>query len=188
MGSTRLVGVGSTAWPKRAMRSALSLAIACSGVCCCVFILLLLAAQKSQICHAHTQPRPLMALDWAWILYGGGSFILLVVASWCVGEGGEILGKKYDASIIGGLVIAWLNTGTMIVMIAYNLTVGFLSPRDHIFYHCATQQQSTVCSRCSIGKFYRYLSHNLAAIVYSSNLCFVSGLYSCSRSLSLDWL
>eukprot|EP01087_Luapelamoeba_hula_P023480 TRINITY_DN8637_c0_g1_i2.p1 TRINITY_DN8637_c0_g1~~TRINITY_DN8637_c0_g1_i2.p1 ORF type:complete len:300 (-),score=35.31 TRINITY_DN8637_c0_g1_i2:77-976(-) len=38
------------------------------------------------------------------------SFVLLVVASWCVGEGGEILGKKYDASIIGGLVIAWLNT------------------------------------------------------------------------------
>jgi len=38
------------------------------------------------------------------------SFILLVFASWCVGEGGEILGKKYDASIIGGLVIAWLNT------------------------------------------------------------------------------
>jgi hypothetical protein len=34
-----------------------------------------------------------------------------VIASWCVGEGGEILGKKYDASIIGGLVIAWLNTG-----------------------------------------------------------------------------
>ena len=39
------------------------------------------------------------------------SFGLLVVASWCVGEGGEILGKKYDASVIGGIVIAWLNTG-----------------------------------------------------------------------------
>lgn len=38
------------------------------------------------------------------------SFVLLVFASWCVGEGGEILGKKYDASIIGGLIIAWLNT------------------------------------------------------------------------------
>eukprot|EP01112_Ceratiomyxa_fruticulosa_P011669 TRINITY_DN318_c0_g1_i1.p1 TRINITY_DN318_c0_g1~~TRINITY_DN318_c0_g1_i1.p1 ORF type:complete len:347 (-),score=52.66 TRINITY_DN318_c0_g1_i1:143-1183(-) len=38
------------------------------------------------------------------------SFVFLVFASWCVGEGGEILGKKYDASIIGGLVIAWLNT------------------------------------------------------------------------------
>jgi len=39
-----------------------------------------------------------------------GSFIFLVFASWCVGEGGEILGKKYDASIIGGILIAWLNT------------------------------------------------------------------------------
>lgn len=37
-------------------------------------------------------------------------FCVLVFASWCVGEGGDILGKKYDASIIGGLVIAWLNT------------------------------------------------------------------------------
>lgn len=44
-------------------------------------------------------------------IIGAVSFVLLVVASWCVGEGGEILGKKYDASIIGGLVIAWLNTG-----------------------------------------------------------------------------
>jgi hypothetical protein len=42
------------------------------------------------------------------------SFVLLVFASWCVGEGGEILGKKYDASIIGGLIIAWLNTGNVI--------------------------------------------------------------------------
>lgn len=41
---------------------------------------------------------------------GIGSFMLLALASWCVGEGGEILGQKYDASIIGGLVIAWLNT------------------------------------------------------------------------------
>lgn len=38
------------------------------------------------------------------------SFVFLVFASWCVGEGGEILGQKYDASIIGGLIIAWLNT------------------------------------------------------------------------------
>jgi len=38
------------------------------------------------------------------------SFIFLVFASWCVGEGGEILGEHYDASIIGGLLIAWLNT------------------------------------------------------------------------------
>eukprot|EP01089_Gocevia_fonbrunei_P006467 TRINITY_DN1715_c0_g1_i1.p1 TRINITY_DN1715_c0_g1~~TRINITY_DN1715_c0_g1_i1.p1 ORF type:complete len:344 (-),score=65.74 TRINITY_DN1715_c0_g1_i1:175-1206(-) len=44
------------------------------------------------------------------LLTGVLSFIFLVVASWCVGEGGEILGHHYDASIIGGLVIAWLNT------------------------------------------------------------------------------
>jgi cation:H+ antiporter len=44
------------------------------------------------------------------IIVGPASFIILVLASWCVGEGGEILGQKYDASIIGGLVIAWLNT------------------------------------------------------------------------------
>jgi hypothetical protein len=43
--------------------------------------------------------------------YGALSFALLVFASWCVGEGGEILGERYDASIIGGLLIAWLNTG-----------------------------------------------------------------------------
>src|SRR5690242_8090138 len=49
--------------------------------------------------------------DIFWIVFQlVASFVLLVVASWCVGEGGEILGKKYDASIIGGLVIAWLNT------------------------------------------------------------------------------
>jgi hypothetical protein len=47
------------------------------------------------------------------IFTGIVSFALLVIASWCVGEGGEILGKKYDASIIGGLVIAWLNTGKL---------------------------------------------------------------------------
>ena len=45
------------------------------------------------------------------IVSGLGSFGLLAFASWCVGEGGEILGQKYDASIIGGLLIAWLNTG-----------------------------------------------------------------------------
>ena len=44
-------------------------------------------------------------------LTGTVSFMLLCVASWFVGEGGEILGEKYDASIIGGLIIAWLNTG-----------------------------------------------------------------------------
>jgi len=45
------------------------------------------------------------------IISGIGSFALLAVASYCVGEGGEILGQKYDASVIGGLLIAWLNTG-----------------------------------------------------------------------------
>jgi cation:H+ antiporter len=44
-----------------------------------------------------------------WIV-GPVSFVMLLFASWCVGEGGEILGKKYDASVIGGLIIAWLNT------------------------------------------------------------------------------
>ena len=43
-------------------------------------------------------------------LVGLVSFLLLVFASWSIGEGGDILGKKYDASVIGGLVIAWLNT------------------------------------------------------------------------------
>jgi len=44
------------------------------------------------------------------IVVGPVSFVMLLFASWCVGEGGEILGKKYDASVIGGLIIAWLNT------------------------------------------------------------------------------
>jgi len=44
------------------------------------------------------------------IVAGPVSFVMLLVASWCVGEGGEILGQKYDASVIGGLIIAWLNT------------------------------------------------------------------------------
>jgi len=47
------------------------------------------------------------------IATGIGSFVLLAFASYCVGEGGEILGQKYDASVIGGLLIAWLNTGTI---------------------------------------------------------------------------
>eukprot|EP01129_Flabellula_baltica_P014156 TRINITY_DN671_c0_g2_i1.p1 TRINITY_DN671_c0_g2~~TRINITY_DN671_c0_g2_i1.p1 ORF type:complete len:342 (+),score=76.06 TRINITY_DN671_c0_g2_i1:68-1093(+) len=38
------------------------------------------------------------------------AFVMLMIASWSVGEGGEILGDKYDASIVGGLIIAWLNT------------------------------------------------------------------------------
>jgi len=55
---------------------------------------------------------------------GGCSFILLVIASWCVGEGGEILGRKYDASIIGGLVIAWLNTAPETIFFITALSSG----------------------------------------------------------------
>jgi cation:H+ antiporter len=44
------------------------------------------------------------------LVVGPVSFLMLLFASWCVGEGGEILGKKYDASVIGGVIIAWLNT------------------------------------------------------------------------------
>jgi len=51
-----------------------------------------------------------MDLDIPTYIVGPLSFCLLVFASWCVGEGGEVLGKKYDASILGGVVIAWLNT------------------------------------------------------------------------------
>lgn len=35
---------------------------------------------------------------------------LLILGAWCVSEGGDILGSKYDASILGGFVISWLNT------------------------------------------------------------------------------
>ncbi|EGG18954.1 transmembrane protein [Cavenderia fasciculata] len=52
------------------------------------------------------------------------SFAFLVFASWCVGEGGEILGKKYDASIIGGLVIAWLNTAPEAIFFITALSSG----------------------------------------------------------------
>jgi len=38
------------------------------------------------------------------------TLLILIFGAWCVGEGGEILGEKYDASFIGGFVIAWLNT------------------------------------------------------------------------------
>jgi Ca2+/Na+ antiporter len=58
-----------------------------------------------------------------WVV-GGVSFLLLVFASWCVGEGGEILGKKYDASIIGGLVIAWLNTAPETIFFITALNSG----------------------------------------------------------------
>jgi len=49
------------------------------------------------------------------------SFVCLVFASWCIGEGGDILGKKYDASIIGGLVIAWLNTAPETIFFLFAL-------------------------------------------------------------------
>ncbi|KAL9658628.1 hypothetical protein ABK040_006164 [Willaertia magna] len=35
---------------------------------------------------------------------------LLVLGAWCVSEGADILGEKYDASIIGGIIISSLNT------------------------------------------------------------------------------
>jgi hypothetical protein len=50
--------------------------------------------------------------DFGYLINGVISFALIVFASWCVGEGGEILGERFDASIIGGLLIAWLNTST----------------------------------------------------------------------------
>eukprot|EP01080_Neovahlkampfia_damariscottae_P000368 gene368-6782_t len=34
----------------------------------------------------------------------------LIFGAWSVSEGGEILGSHYDASILGGFIIAWLNT------------------------------------------------------------------------------
>jgi len=52
------------------------------------------------------------------------SFGFLAFASWCVGEGGEILGKKYDASIIGGLIIAWLNTAPEAIFFITALSSG----------------------------------------------------------------
>jgi len=57
-------------------------------------------------------------------LVGSVSFVLLVFASWCVGEGGEILGRKYDASIIGGLIIAWLNTAPETIFFITALSSG----------------------------------------------------------------
>jgi len=58
------------------------------------------------------------------LLKGSISFVFLIFASWCVGEGGEILGKKYDASIIGGLVIAWLNTAPETIFFITALNSG----------------------------------------------------------------
>ena len=55
---------------------------------------------------------------------GVGSFVLLIVASWCVGEGGDVLGKKYDASLVGGLLIAWLNTAPEFIFFVTALRSG----------------------------------------------------------------
>lgn len=64
-------------------------------------------------------------LDFGTLINGTICFILLVAASWCVGEGGEILGEKYDASIIGGLLIAWLNTGTLLLIVLFFIFIFF---------------------------------------------------------------
>jgi Ca2+/Na+ antiporter len=53
-----------------------------------------------------------------------GSFVALVFASWCVGEGGEILGAKFDASVVGGLIIAWLNTAPEAIFFLQALNSG----------------------------------------------------------------
>ena len=55
---------------------------------------------------------------------GAVSFALLVFASWCVGEGGEILGAKFDASVVGGLIIAWLNTAPEAIFFVQALNSG----------------------------------------------------------------
>lgn len=39
-----------------------------------------------------------------------GSLVMLIAGAWCVSEGADILGSKYDATIVGALIIAWLNT------------------------------------------------------------------------------
>lgn len=52
------------------------------------------------------------------------SFVVLVISSWCVGEGGEVLGEHYDASVIGGLVIAWLNTAPEAIFFVTALNAG----------------------------------------------------------------
>jgi Ca2+/Na+ antiporter len=43
------------------------------------------------------------------------ALILLIFASHCVGSGGEILGDFYDASLVGGILIAWLNTSPELI-------------------------------------------------------------------------
>lgn len=49
---------------------------------------------------------------------------LLVAGAYCVSEGGEILGSKYDATIVGGFVIAWLNTAPETIFFISALQAG----------------------------------------------------------------
>mmetsp|Transcript_8568 Transcript_8568/g.14793 ORF Transcript_8568/g.14793 Transcript_8568/m.14793 type:complete len:367 (+) Transcript_8568:96-1196(+) len=85
-------------------------------------------------------------LDFGTLINGTICFILLVAASWCVGEGGEILGEKYDASIIGGLLIAWLNTAPEAIFFINALRAGH--PR---FAVGAVSGSSIVVSTIALG-------------------------------------
>eukprot|EP00003_Mantamonas_plastica_P004843 TRINITY_DN1389_c0_g1_i3.p1 TRINITY_DN1389_c0_g1~~TRINITY_DN1389_c0_g1_i3.p1 ORF type:complete len:226 (-),score=64.94 TRINITY_DN1389_c0_g1_i3:1372-2049(-) len=53
-----------------------------------------------------------------------GTFAILVLSSWFVGEGGEILGDHYDASVVGGIIIAWLNTAPEAIFLISALESG----------------------------------------------------------------
>jgi len=48
-----------------------------------------------------------IALDAAYL---GLYLFTLIFGAWAVSEGGDILGAKYDATIVGGFLLAWLNT------------------------------------------------------------------------------
>lgn len=99
-----------------------------------------------------------LSVDWSTIGIGVASFIALVFASWCVGEGGEILGAKFDASIVGGLIIAWLNTAPEAIFFIQGLSCdGFHSLSAH----------STVTTLNSPFFF--------STLLFSSSLLFVFG-------------
>lgn len=49
---------------------------------------------------------------------------LLFTASYCVSEGGEILGSRYDATVVGGFLIAWLNTAPETIFFLSALQAG----------------------------------------------------------------
>ena len=74
------------------------------------------------------------------------SFVALVFASWCVGEGGEILGAKFDASVVGGLIIAWLNTAPEAIFFIQALNSG--NPR---FAMGAVSGSAIVVSTVAVG-------------------------------------